>query len=96
MYGKNSLLYNPMKKIDAPEKVIFICDGKKCARLNKGLRKCFKEMLKEAGKRHDTEFIYTECTDNCKNAPVVNLQPQNVWIGQVEEKDVKGIVKDYF
>ena len=85
-----------MKKIDAPEKVIFICDGKKCGKLNKGLRKCFKEVLKEAGKRNGTEFIYTDCTDNCKNAPVVNLQPQNVWIGQVEEKDVKGIVKDYF
>ncbi len=89
-------MINLMKKIDAPGKVIFICDGKKCGRLNKGLRKCFKEVLKEAGKRRDTEFIYTECTDNCKNAPVVTLQPQNVWIGQVSTEDVPEIVKEYF
>ena len=46
-----------MKKIDASEKVIFMCDGKKCGRYNKSLRKCFKEELKEAGLKKDVEII---------------------------------------
>lgn len=28
-----------MKKLDAPEKVIFICDGKKCGDYSKDIRK---------------------------------------------------------
>lgn len=38
-----------MKKIDAPDKVIFICDGKKCGRYSKDIRKGFKELIKENG-----------------------------------------------
>ena len=84
-----------MKKIDAHEKVIFICDGKKCCKYNHCLYKCFKRELKEAGLKKHVELIYTDCTDNCKHAPVVSLQPQNIWIGEVNEKDVQGIVKEY-
>ncbi|RYJ42318.1 (2Fe-2S) ferredoxin domain-containing protein [Flavobacterium beibuense] len=84
-----------MKKIDAPEKVIFMCDGKKCGRYNKSLRKCFKEELKEAGLKKDVEIIRMDCTDNCKNAPVISLQPQNVWLAEVSEKAVPQIVKEY-
>ncbi|MEE1900202.1 (2Fe-2S) ferredoxin domain-containing protein [Flavobacterium rakeshii] len=85
-----------MKKIDAPEKVIFMCDGKKCGRYNKSLRKCFKEELKEAGLKKDVDIVRMECTDNCKQAPVMCLQPQNVWLAEVNEKGVKEIVNQYF
>lgn len=84
-----------MKKIDAPEKVIFICDGKKCSRYNKDLYKSFKHLIKEHGLKRDVELTCMECTDNCKTAPNICLQPQNVWLGEVEEKDVKDIFKKY-
>lgn len=85
-----------MKKLDAHEKVIFICDGKKCCKYNKDIRKCFKDELKEAGLKKHVELIYTDCTDNCKYAPVIAIQPRNVWIGEVSEKSIPGIVKEYF
>ena len=85
-----------MKKIDAPQKVIFICDGKKCGRYSKEIRENFKEFIKENGLKKDIELQYTDCTGNCKCAPVISLQPRNIWIGEVEEKDVKVIFKQYF
>lgn len=84
-----------MKKIDAYEKVIFICDGKKCCKYNHGLYKSFKRELKETGLKKQVELIYTDCTDNCKYAPVISLQPKNVWIGEVSEKDVPEIIEKY-
>ncbi|MCW4468488.1 (2Fe-2S) ferredoxin domain-containing protein [Flavobacterium sp. MFBS3-15] len=84
-----------MKKIDAPEKVIFICDGKKCGRYSKELYKSFKRLIKEHGLKHDVELTCMQCTNNCKTAPNICLQPQNAWLGEVEEKDVKDIFKKY-
>lgn len=85
-----------MKKIDAPEKVIFICDGKKCGRYSKEIRKGFKELIKENGLKKEIELQYMDCTGNCKCAPVISLQPKNIWIGEIEERDVKVIFKQYF
>lgn len=85
-----------MEKIDAPEKVIFICDGKKCGKYSKELRKGFKEVIKECGMKNEVEIVRMDCTDNCKCAPVISLQPQNVWIGEVDSKDVPEIFKEYF
>jgi (2Fe-2S) ferredoxin len=85
-----------MKKIEAPDKVIFICDGKKCGQYSKEIRKEFRIVLKDNGLRKEVEVVKMQCSDNCKHAPVISIQPKNVWIGEVEEKNVTGIVKDYF
>lgn len=85
-----------MKKIDAPRKVIFICDGKKCTKYNTGIRQQCKALIKENGLKKEFAVLKTECTDNCKHAPVMHLQPPNVWLGTVEVKDVAGIFKEYF
>ncbi len=85
-----------MKKIEAPDKVIFICDGKKCGHYSKEIRKEFRIVLKDNGLRKEVEVVKMQCSDNCKHAPVISIQPKNVWIGEVEEKNVTGIVKDYF
>lgn len=85
-----------MKKLDAPEKVIFICDGKKCGHYSKDLRKGFRIELKENGLRKEVEVERMACTDNCKHAPVISIMPKNAWIGEVDEKDIPRIVKDFF
>ena len=84
-----------MKKIQAPEKVIYICDGKKCGRYSKEIRKCFKEAIKEAGMKREVELVRMDCTDNCKCAPVISIQPQNIWIGEVEEQNVPVIFNEF-
>jgi NADH:ubiquinone oxidoreductase subunit E len=85
-----------MKKIDAPGKVIFICDGKKCGNYSKDIRKGFKELIKENGLKKEIDLQYTDCTGNCKLAPVISMQPANIWIGELEENDIKVIFKRYF
>lgn len=85
-----------MKKLDVPEKVIYVCDGKKCGAYNKTIRKAFKAVAKEHGMKKHIEIMCMGCSDNCKNAPVVCLQPQNVWMGEIEEKDVPIIFREYF
>ena len=85
-----------MKKIEAPGKVIFVCDGKKCGRYSKDIRKGFKHLIKECGLKKEIDIVYMDCTDNCKTAPNICLQPQNMWIGEVDERDVEGIFREYF
>lgn len=84
-----------MKKLDAPEKVIFICDGKKCGKY-KEIRKGFKHAIKENGLKHEVGVVRMDCTDNCKCAPVICLQPQNLWIGEVEEENINDIITRYY
>lgn len=84
-----------MKKTDAPEKVIFICDGKKCGKYSKPLRKFFKEAVRENGLKKEVEIVYMDCTDRCKSAPNICIQPNNTWMGEVEEKDVSSIFSKY-
>lgn len=82
-----------MKKIEAPGKVIFICDGKKCGRYSKEIRKGFKEAIKDQGLKHEVQLVRMDCTDNCKCAPVICLQPQNQWIGEMDVNNIGGILK---
>ncbi|OYQ37835.1 hypothetical protein CHU92_07480 [Flavobacterium cyanobacteriorum] len=82
--------------MNAPEKVIFICNGKKCGRYSKGVRKGLKQVVKNYGIKKEVEIVYMGCTDNCKTAPNICLQPQNIWIGEVEEEDIPGIFRKYY
>ena len=85
-----------MKKIEAPGKVIFVCDGKKCGKYSKDIRKGFKQLVKECGMKKEVDIVCMECTDNCKTAPNICLQPQNVWIGEVDAKNIPEIFTKYF
>lgn len=84
-----------MKKLDAPEKVIYVCAGKKCGRYSKEIRKGFRVEVKECGLKNEVDVVRMDCSDNCKHAPVVSIQPANLWIGEVEEKNVSDIFKKY-
>ncbi|QEK52081.1 (2Fe-2S) ferredoxin domain-containing protein [Pedobacter aquae] len=74
-----------MSKFYEPENIIYVCTGSKCAK--KGGKDCYKS-LKSYVKHTDTEVIRIECTDRCKFAPVLNLQPQNIWLKEYTEKQV--------
>ena len=84
-----------MKKLDAPSKVILFCDGSKCGKENKHNRKTFRGLIKEEGLKNEVEMLKIECTDNCKCAPVISIQPDNVWFGEVSEKKIPQLFEDY-
>jgi (2Fe-2S) ferredoxin len=74
------------KSFPIPDQVIYICTGSKCKkRGGKDIGKMFRNHLKDAGLQDRVEVIRTECTDRCKFAPVMCLQPQNLWFHDVSE-----------
>lgn len=82
------------KGSNVPESVIYICTGSKCKkRGSKDVSKLLKGALKEEGLNKQVEIIKTECTGRCKFAPVLSIQPANVWLKEFDEGDVPRILK---
>lgn len=74
--------------------VVMICEGSKCSRHQKDLRKAFKRECKDRHIWDDVELVEIECTGRCKQGPVVCIQPANLWLGEVRESDVTRIVDE--
>lgn len=84
-----------MKEINEAGKIIFVCDGKKCGKYSKEIRKCFRDIIKENGLKKEIDIIKMDCSDNCEYAPVISLQPQNIWLGWVTKKDIPLLLDKY-
>ena len=89
-----------MRKFHTPDKIVYVCVGSKCSkRGNKDLCKTLKSYIKHHEDQHDydVEVIKIECTDRCKFAPVLSIQPDNIWLMEYTEKKVletlNGILK---
>ena len=52
-----------------------------------------KDLIKEKGLKDEVEIVKTECTDRCKFAPILSVQPANVWLREYSEKDASRILK---
>lgn len=79
--------------ISFPEKSIFVCDGSKCGR-HKEVRKYLKEAIKEHHLKDRVEIFKMECSDRCKHAPVLCVQPDNRWYAETTLKDAEKIITD--
>jgi (2Fe-2S) ferredoxin len=78
----------------APEKVVYICTGSKCKKKDsKDFYKDLKSTLKDAGLNKEIEIIKTECTGRCKFAPVLAVQPANVWLREYDEGDISQVMR---
>jgi NADH:ubiquinone oxidoreductase subunit E len=74
------------KAFTVPDQVIYVCNGSKCKkRGGKEISKLFRSLIKDAGLKDEVEVIKTDCTDRCKFAPVMSLQPQNLWFHDLTE-----------
>ncbi|WP_041537158.1 (2Fe-2S) ferredoxin domain-containing protein [Pseudopedobacter saltans] len=84
-----------MSKFCIPEHVIYICTGSKCSK--RGGKECYKTLksfLKDSKLRDKIELVRIECTDRCKFAPVLNFQPDNIWLKEYSEKEVLTVLSD--
>lgn len=85
------LLY--MSKFWIPETTFYICMGSKCSkRGSKEMYKHLKGYLKSEG-LDDVELIETECTDRCKFAPIMSVQPHNIWLKEYTGKEVMKVLE---
>ena len=82
-----------MSKFHTPDRVIYVCTGSKCSkRGGREMCKTLKHLAKDAGINDDLEIVKTECTDRCKFAPVLSVQPANVWVKEYGESDALRIL----
>lgn len=83
-----------MSKFKTPEKVIYVCTGSKCGkRGGKSVCKDLKDLIKKNDLGDEIEVIKIECTDRCKFAPVLAIQPGNIWLKEYDEDDASKILK---
>jgi (2Fe-2S) ferredoxin len=79
--------------IHFPEKSVFMCAGNKCGK-HKDVRKFIKEAIKQHHAKDRIEVFKMECSDRCKHAPVLCVQPDNKWYSDVSIADAEKIVQD--
>ncbi|MCU0341740.1 MAG: (2Fe-2S) ferredoxin domain-containing protein, partial [Spirosomaceae bacterium] len=83
-----------MSKLHFPDKAIFLCDGSKCGK-HKEIRRFLKDAIKEAGLKDDVEIVKIECTDRCKHAPIMCVQPANQWYSEVSLRQAQQIFEEH-
>jgi (2Fe-2S) ferredoxin len=81
------------KKREQPRAIVLACMGSKCKHDNKKLVAALKDACKEQGLKNEVECIKHYCTGRCKQAPVLALQPHNVWFEEATEKDLRRMLK---
>lgn len=78
------------KDFNTPTNIIYVCAGGKCKKKgSKDIGKMFRSMIKELGLKSQVEVVKTNCTDRCDYAPVVCLQPENLWLKHTTEKQAR-------
>lgn len=83
-----------MGKKNKKEKVILLCDGKKCCKYNSEVKDCFKDLVKEAGLKDLVSIKKMECQGMCKHAPVICIH-KNECVGRVSKKDAKKLFEKH-
>lgn len=80
-----------MRKPSFPQNSIFFCDGSSCGE-HKDLRKKIKQRLKDEDMYDDVEIFKIECSDRCKFAPILSVQPANKWFYEAKKSDINEIL----
>ena len=83
-----------MGKKDKKERVILLCDGKKCCKYNSDVKDCFKDLVKEAGLKDSVLIKKMDCQGMCKQAPVICIH-KNECVGKVSKKDAKKLFEKH-
>lgn len=76
------------------EKVILLCDGKKCCKYNAEVKECFKDLVKEAGLKDVVTVQKMKCQGMCKQAPIVCIH-KNECVGKVSTKEAKRLFEKH-
>jgi (2Fe-2S) ferredoxin len=78
------------RNIEDIRNVVLVCHGSECRKAGaKGLRKTARKQAKAMGIRGETLITRTRCNDLCRSAPVVCLQPANVWLPQATKEALR-------
>ncbi len=76
---------------------VLVCRGPRCSALGaSALTSAFGDELRRAGLGDDDVLVtVTGCQFPCNHAPVVTVQPDDVWYGSITATDVARLVDDH-
>lgn len=77
-----------MGKSKKSEKIIYLCDGKKCCKYNKEVKDCLKDLVKENGLKKKVTLEKMKCQGMCKQAPVLCIHKKEC-IGKVSTQEAR-------
>lgn len=77
---------------------VMVCRGPRCTAKGAvdGLRGMVMAMIEHGLGDDDVLLVHTGCQFPCNQAPVVSVQPDNVWYGGVDAEVAARIVTDHF
>ncbi len=83
------------KKLTTPEKIVLVCVGSKCEdKGNKDLVQDLKKIIKKQHLKEVCEVIKVDCFGKCKYAPIISIQPNNIWLSDISQKEIKTKVEN--
>lgn len=83
-----------MKKKDE-KTIIFFCNGKKCGKYNKEPKDYLKKQIVEFGLEDKVCVSKMDCQGMCKKAPVLYIQPKDVWKKEFSVKKAKKLFEKH-
>jgi (2Fe-2S) ferredoxin len=85
-----------MKDLTKVKAHLFLCHGSSCKKYGaEEVAEAIKDCLKEEGVKDAVHITKTHCNDQCKNCPIVIVQPDGVWYKDVTKKVAKRIVREH-
>lgn len=79
----------PKTRLTDRTELVAICHGSDCRKEGaKEIYKTVKRCTRKAGLGKKRLIVKTKCTGHCKQAPIVVVQPSDVWIEEATEEAV--------
>ena len=77
---------------------VLVCRGPRCAAKgsDENLRSMVKTMMENGLGDDDALIVHTGCQFPCNHAPIVTVQPDDVWYGNVDPEAAARIVTEHF
>ncbi len=78
---------------------VFVCTGGEwCPAVDGdglGVHRRLKELVKQAGLRHEIRVNHSGCFSQCGNGPMVVVYPEAVWYARVAPEDVEELFAEH-
>ncbi len=84
------------KNLNNVSKILYFCTGGCCTR--NGAEEIIREtraLLKTENQYQNTHTVKTLCSGQCEHAPVMMVQPDNIWYKEIDEQKGKRIVEEH-
>ncbi len=76
--------------------ILYFCNGGSCRKLGSEELTCaMRDSIQREGLSDCVHTVKTLCAGFCEMAPVITVQPQNLWYGNVGREEGERIVKEH-